>query len=92
MPDTFVYATNTKAPFCASTLLCFCAFVSFVSIVHVFVKANFILSLPYELFFRVRWSPPVSTNSHDNGVGIHKIHKRHKSHLGQVQGWALCSR
>lgn len=75
MSKTFVYVGNTKATFCVCYVFDFCAFVSFVSIVHVFLKTHFLTYSPYKLFFRPIPQFALSAIPPKNGAGIHKRHK-----------------
>lgn len=75
MSKTFVYVGNTKATFCVCCVFDFCAFVSFVSIVHVFLKTHFLTYSPYKLFIRHVATFALSAVTHENGAGIHKRHK-----------------
>ena len=75
MARTFVYVGNTKAPFCVCFIFDFCAFVSFVSIVHVFLKRHFLTYSLYKLFIRPTALIPGSAIPPKNGADIHKRHK-----------------
>lgn len=92
MGKTFVYVENTKGVFCVCRSLDFCAFVSFVSIVHVFLKRHFLLSLPYEFLFRHSDLSPVGLHVHKNGAGIHKRHKSLKVRFIPIPGGVPCTR
>lgn len=70
-----MYVGYTKAPFCVCFVSDFCAFVSFVYVVHVFLKRHFLVYSPYDLFFGPTNPSPVSVRVHKNGAHIHKRHK-----------------